>query len=156
MNDAEVLARLSELDIELPPPTKPVAAYVPCVIANGLAFVAGQVPIVDGAVLNPGHLGDRVTIEEGAAAARRAGIQALSVLRDALDGFDRLERIVQVNVFVASTPDFVDHATVANGASELLIDAFGDAGRHARAAVGMASLPLGTSVEVAVIAAVSA
>jgi enamine deaminase RidA (YjgF/YER057c/UK114 family) len=156
MNDADVLARLSDIDIELPPPTKPVAAYVPCVVANGLAFVAGQVPMVDGAVVNPGHLGDRVTIDEGTAAARRAAVQALSVLRDALGGFDRLDRIVQVTVFVASTPDFIDHAKVANGASELLIDAFGDAGKHARAAVGMSSLPLGSSVEVALTAAVSA
>jgi enamine deaminase RidA (YjgF/YER057c/UK114 family) len=156
MNDADILARLSELDIELPPPTTPVAAYVPCVIANGLAFVAGQVPMVDGAVVSPGHLGDHVTIDEGTAAARRGAVQALSVLRDALGGFDRLQRITQVTVFVASTPDFVDHATVANGASELLIDALGDAGKHARAAVGMSSLPLGSSVEVAIIAAVSA
>ena len=156
MNDADVLARLSDLDIELPPPTAPVAAYVPCVVANGLAFVAGQVPMVDGVVVHAGRLGDRVTIDEGAAAARRAAVQALSVLRDTLGGFDRLERIAQVSVFVAATPDFVDHAKVANGASELLIAALGEDGKHARAAVGMASLPLGASVEVALTAVVSA
>jgi enamine deaminase RidA (YjgF/YER057c/UK114 family) len=156
MNDADVLARLSDLDIELPPPTAPVAAYVPCVVANGLAFVAGQVPMVDGVVVHPGRLGDRVTIDEGTQAARRAAVQALSVLRDALGGFERLERIAQVSVFVAATPDFVDHAKVANGASELLIAALGADGKHARAAVGMASLPLGASVEVALTAVVTA
>jgi len=155
MNDTEILARLSELDIELPAPTKPVAAYVPCVVSNGLAFVAGQIPMASGSVLHPGHLGERVTIDEGAAAARQAALQGLSVLRDALGGFDRLDRIIQVTVFVASTADFVDHPKVANGASELFVQILGEAGEHARAAVGMASLPLGASVEVALTAAVS-
>jgi enamine deaminase RidA (YjgF/YER057c/UK114 family) len=155
MNDAAILARLSELGIELPPPSKPVAAYVPCVVANGVAFVAGQVPMVSGALLHPGHLGEDVAVADGAAAARQAALQALSVLRDALGGFDRLERIAQVTVFVAATPDFVDHPTVANGASELLVEVLGEAGQHARAAVGMSSLPLGASVEVALTAAVS-
>ena len=156
MDDTEILARLFELDMELPPPTRPVAAYVPCVVANGLAFVAGQVPMSSGSVLHAGHLGERVTIDEGAAAARQAALQALSVLREALNGFDRFERIVQVTVFVAATPDFVDHPKVANGASELFVQILGEAGEHARAAVGMSSLPLGASVEVALMAAVSA
>ena len=155
MNDAQILARLSELGIELPPPPAALAAYVPSVVTNGLVFVAGQIPVSSGAVLHPGSLGDRVTIEEGAAAARQAVLQSLSVLRDALGGFDRLERIVQLSVFVAATPDFVDHPKVANGASELLVEILGDAGAHARAAVGVASLPLGASVEVALTAAVT-
>lgn len=155
MNDTEILARLFELDLELPPATKPVAAYVPCIVSNGLAFVAGQVPMSSGSVLHPGHLGDRVAIDEGAVAARQAALQALSVLREALNGFDRLERIVQVTVYVAATPDFVDHPKVANGASELFVQILGEAGEHARAAVGMSSLPLGASVEVALTAAVS-
>jgi enamine deaminase RidA (YjgF/YER057c/UK114 family) len=155
MNDTEVLARLLELGIELPPPPQALAAYVPCVQRDGLAFVAGQVPMVAGVVVNPGHLGDRVTIDEGAAAAGQAALQALSVLRDELHGFDRLERLVQVSVFVASTPDFVDHPKVANGASELLVRILGDEGSHARAAVGVASLPLGASVEVALTAAIA-
>jgi enamine deaminase RidA (YjgF/YER057c/UK114 family) len=96
-----------------------------------------------------------VTIDEGAAAAGQAALQALSVLRDELHGFDRLERLVQVSVFVASTPDFVDHPKVANGASELLVRILGDQGTHARAAVGVASLPLGASVEVALTAAIT-
>jgi enamine deaminase RidA (YjgF/YER057c/UK114 family) len=155
MNDTEILARLFELDLELPPAAKPVAAYVPCIVSNGLAFVAGQVPMSSGSVLHPGHLGDRVTIDEGAVAARQAALQALSVLREALNGFDRLEQIVQVTVYVAATPDFVDHPKVANGASELFVQILGEAGEHARAAVGMSSLPLGASVEVALTAAVS-
>jgi len=156
MNDPEILTRLSELGIELPPPPRPMAAYVPCVVADGLAFVAGQVPMSSGSVLHPGHVGDDVTVEDAAAAARQAALQALSVLRDALGGFDRLERIAQVTVFVSATPDFVDHPSVANGASELFVQVLGEAGEHARAAVGMSSLPLGASVEVAVTAAVSA
>jgi len=155
MDDTAILARLLELDLELPPPPTALAAYIPCVVHDGVAFVSGQVPFVAGSVMHPGHLGDRVTIEEGAAAARQAALQALSVLRDALNGFDRLQRLLQVTVFVASTPDFVDHPKVANGASELLVQVLGEQGGHARAAVGMSSLPLGVCVEVALTAAVS-
>jgi enamine deaminase RidA (YjgF/YER057c/UK114 family) len=155
MDDTVILARLLELDLELPPPPTALAAYIPCVVHDGVAFVSGQVPFVAGSVMHPGHLGDRVTIEEGAAAARQAALQALSVLRDALNGFDRLQRLLQVTVFVASTPDFVDHPKVANGASELLVQVLGEQGGHARAAVGMSSLPLGVCVEVALTAAVS-
>jgi enamine deaminase RidA (YjgF/YER057c/UK114 family) len=141
MNDTEVLARLLELGIELPPPPQALAAYVPCVQRDGLAFVAGQVPMVAGVVVNPGHLGDRVTIDEGAAAAGQAALQALSVLRDELHGFDRLERLVQVSVFVASTPDFVDHPKVANGASELLVRILGDQGASVEVALTAAITP---------------
>jgi enamine deaminase RidA (YjgF/YER057c/UK114 family) len=156
MNDDAILERLSELGLELPPPPAAVAAYVPCLVHGDLAFVAGQVPMVDGAVMHPGHLGDRVDAAEGAEAARRAALQALSALRHGLgDSFARLERIVQVTVYVASVPDFTQHPAVANGASELLTEVLDDRGTHARAAVGMASLPLGASVEVAVTAAVS-
>ena len=154
MDDAAILTRLFELDLELPAPPSALAVYTPCVVHGGLAYVSGQVPMVAGSVLFPGHLGQRVTIEEGAAAARQAALQALSVLRDGLGGFERLERLLQVTVYVAPTPDFVDHPKVANGASELLIEVLGDAGGHARAAVGMSSLPLGVCVEVALTAAV--
>jgi enamine deaminase RidA (YjgF/YER057c/UK114 family) len=155
VDDDAILARLFELGIELPPPPTALAAYMPCVVHGGLAVVAGQVPMPGGTLLHPGHLGDRVTIDEGAEAARHAALQALSALRDGLGSFDRLARLLQVTVFVASTPDFVDHPTVANGASDLLVEVLGDDGRHARAAVGVASLPLGASVEVTVIAAVA-
>ena len=155
MNDDEVLERVGGLGLSLPTPTAPLAAYVPCVIAGSLAFVAGQVPMQEGRPLHPGHLGAEVVLADGAEAARRAALQALAVLREALGGsFARLRRIAQVTVFVAATPEFVEHAKVANGASELLIDVLGNQGRHARAAIGMASLPLGASVEVAVTAEV--
>lgn len=154
MNDADISSRLSELRLELPIASVALAAYVPCVVTGSTAFVSGQVPMIDGNLLFPGHLGDDVTTEEGADAARRAALQALAVLREGLGSFARLRRIAQVTVFVAATPDFVEHPKVANGASELLIEVLGEEGRHARAAVGMASLPLGASVEVALIAEV--
>lgn len=154
ITDADVSARLSELGLELPPPTPALAAYVPCVVHGGVAYVAGQVPMVDGDVVSPGTLGDGVEVEDAAAAAARAALQALAVLRAELGSFDALERILQVNVYVASTPGFTAHPQVANGASELLGDLLGDDGRHARAAVGVPSLPLGSCVEVAVTAAV--
>jgi enamine deaminase RidA (YjgF/YER057c/UK114 family) len=155
MDDATVLNRLAELDAELPTPTAPVAAYIPCVVSGSLAFVAGQVPMLDGHVLAPGVLGNRVSVEEGAGAARRAALQALAVLRDGLGGsFAQLRRIAQVTVYVAATPDFVDQPKVANGASELLVAALGQQGAHARVAIGVASLPLGASVELALTAEV--
>jgi len=152
MNDTEVAARLSELGIELPPPPKPAAAYVPVRIAGTTLHVAGQVPMQDGAPMSPGHLGDDVSVDEGRAAARLAALQALSAIREALGGFGRLERIVQVTVYIAAAPGFVDHPVVANGASEVLADVLGEPGEHARAAVGMTSLPLGACVEVQVTA----
>jgi enamine deaminase RidA (YjgF/YER057c/UK114 family) len=154
MDDAQISARLTELGIELPPPPKAVASYVPVRMGGSTAYVAGQVPMVDGRVLSPGRLGDQVRIEDAAAAARQGALQALSALHDALGGFDRLARILQVTVFIAATPDFVDHPKVANGASDVLVEVLGEAGQHARAAVGMASLPLGASIEVAVTAEV--
>jgi enamine deaminase RidA (YjgF/YER057c/UK114 family) len=153
MNDADVLQRLSELGIELPPPPQALAAYVPVRRVGGLVFLAGQVPMVEGEVLHPGHLGDDVTVEQGVEAARRAAVQALAALRGALGSFDDVEVIAQLTVFVAATPAFTEHPKVANGASELLADVLGEAGQHARAAVGVASLPLGASVEVAMVAA---
>lgn len=153
MNDADVLQRLSELGIELPPPPQALAAYVPVRRVGGLAFVAGQLALVDGEVLHPGLLGDGVTVERGAEAARRAAVQALAALRGALGTLDEVDALAQVTVFVAATPGFTQHPQVANGASELFADVLGDAGQHARAAVGVASLPLGASVEVAVTAA---
>jgi enamine deaminase RidA (YjgF/YER057c/UK114 family) len=153
MDDAAVLTRLAELGAELPTSTTPLAVYVPCVISGSFAFVAGQVPMEEGRVQSPGLLGDRVSVEDGAVAARRAALQALGVLRDALGGsFARLRRIAQVTIYVAATPSFIDHPKVANGASEFLVAALGDPGAHARVAIGVASLPLGASVELALTA----
>ncbi|HEV8564070.1 MAG TPA: RidA family protein [Actinomycetota bacterium] len=157
MNDADVLARLSSLGLELPSPPSAVAAYVPVVVSDGLAFLAGQVPLVDGKLLHPGRLGQDVSLEQGVEASRRCALQAISALRAALGGtLEGLDRLLKVEVFVASTPAFSDQPKVANGASELLAEVLGEPGKHARVAVGVASLPLGACVEVAVTAAVSA
>lgn len=155
MKDADVLQRLAELGVELPPAPAPVASYVPVVRTGVLAFVAGQVALVEGHPVHPGRLGVNVSVEMGQEAARRAALQALSALREHLGGsLDGLVRIVQATVFVACDPEFVEHSTVANAASDLLVAALGEEGRHARAAVGSASLPLGSCVEVAVTAEV--
>ncbi|HEV3475015.1 MAG TPA: RidA family protein [Actinomycetota bacterium] len=146
--------RLKQLGIELPPPAKPVASYVPVVVSNGFAFVAGQVPLEDGKPLATGRLGEEISIEDGAGLARRCGLQALSALRAELGSLDRIRRIAKVTVFVASAEGFSDQPKVANGASDLFAEVFGDAGRHARAAVGAAVLPLGAPVEVELIAEV--
>ena len=155
MRDADVLRRLEELGLELPPAPEPVATYVPVVRSGPLAFVAGQIAMVDGQLLHPGRLGAQVTIEMGQAAASRAALQALSALRAELGSFDRLARVVQLTVYVAADPEFIEHPKVANGASDMLVEALGPEGRHARAAVGVASLPLGASVEVAMTAEVA-
>ena len=144
--------RLRELGIELPPPPSAVASYVPVRVSGSLAFVAGQVPLVEGEMLHPGKLGAEVSLEQGAEAARRCALQVLAALREALGSLDRVRGIVQVSVFVASAAGFTDESKVANGASDLLVEVFGDAGRHARAAVGVAELPLGASVEIALLA----
>jgi enamine deaminase RidA (YjgF/YER057c/UK114 family) len=155
MSESEILQRLSELGLELPAVTPPVASYIPVSIAGSLAFVAGQVPMIDGKVMATGHLGEDVTVAAAQEAAAQAALQAISQLRAALGSLDRVVRIAQVTVYVAAVPHFVEHAQVANGASELFVGAFGETGAHARAAVGMSSLPLGASVEVAVTAEIS-
>jgi enamine deaminase RidA (YjgF/YER057c/UK114 family) len=156
MRDADVLRRLEELGLELPPPPVPVASYVPVTQTGRLLFVAGQVPMIDGHLLHAGRLGQQVSVEMGQEAAGRAALQSLSAIRDHLGGsLDRLERLLQVSVFVAADAEFVEHPKVANGASDTLIAALGPDGRHARAAVGVASLPLGASVEITVTAEVS-
>jgi enamine deaminase RidA (YjgF/YER057c/UK114 family) len=144
--DAE--ARLRDLGVELPEPARPVASYVPVVVAGGLAFVSGQVPMVEGTVRPTGKLGAEVDLEAGAEAARRCALQALAALRAELGSLDRIRRVVRVGAFISSAPGFTEQSKVANGASDLLVEVFGEAGRHARAAVGMAELPLGAPVEV--------
>ena len=147
--------RLRELGIELPSPPQPVASYVPVKVVGALAFVAGQIPMSEGALTLTGSVGDGVTTEAAADAARRCAIQALAALEQALGSLDRVGGIAKVDVFVASAPGFTDQSTVANGASDLLVEVFGDRGRHARAAVGVTELPLGAAVEVALVAEVA-
>lgn len=146
-------AKLAELGITLPEPAAPVAAYVPVVIAGGLAYVSGQVSIIDGKRLN-GRLGEDLTLEEGVAGARACGLMILAQLQAALGSLDRVEQVVKLGAFVNSTPDFTDQPKVANGASELMVAVFGEAGKHARSAVGVPSLPLGVAVEVDAVVAV--
>ena len=141
--------RLGELSIELPPANAPAGNYVPFVQSGNLLFISGQIPVVDGKPAFIGTLGAEFTVEDGAAAARTCALSILAQAREALGGdLDRVTRCVKLSGFVASTPDFTDQPTVINGASDLLVEVFGEAGRHARAAVGMAALPLGVAVEV--------
>lgn len=139
--------RLEELGIELPAAAAPVAAYVPVVVAGDLAYVSGQLPFVDGKLVT-GRLGEDVSLEEGAAAARACGLMILAQLEAALGSLDRVARIVKLGAFVNSAPDFTDQPKVANGASELMAEVFGETGKHARSAVGVPVLPLGAAVEV--------
>lgn len=141
-------ARISELGITLPEVAKPRWAYTPCVRAGNLLFVSGQIATEAGRILHPGKLGRDVDVASAAEAARGCAIQALAVVRAETGSLDRIKRVVKLTVFVASAEGFGDQPTVANGASELLRDVFGDAGLGARSAVGMAELPLGASVEV--------
>jgi enamine deaminase RidA (YjgF/YER057c/UK114 family) len=146
-----VATRLAELGLELPAVTKPVAAYVPAVVTGNLVFTAGQLPFVDGKLLATGKVGDAVTPEEAVALARRCALNALAAAGEAIGSLDRVTRVVKVVVFVNSAPGFTGQPGVANGGSELLGDVFGDAGRHARSAVGVSELPLDSPVELELI-----
>jgi enamine deaminase RidA (YjgF/YER057c/UK114 family) len=150
-----VHARLHELGLTLPKAAAPIAAYVPVVIHGNLAHISGQLPFADGELVT-GRLGEDLSIEQGQAAAQACGLMILAQLEAALIPLDRIERIVKLGAFVASTPDFTDQPKVANGASELMFHVLGPAGKHARSAVGVAALPLGAAVEVDAIIALSA
>ncbi len=146
-DDVEI--RLGELGIELPETAASVANYLPVARSGDLLFVSGQLPMKDGKVVWTGTVGDLLSIEEGAEAARLCAINMLAQLRAALDGdLNRVRRVVRLGGFVASAGDFTAQPQVINGASDLMVDLFGDAGRHARAAVGVSVLPLGAAVEV--------
>ena len=148
------LARLAELGITLPPVVAPLAAYVPAAQTGTLVYTSGQLPMINGALPQSGRLGAEVTADEGYAHARQCALNALAAI-DALVGLDSVVRVVKVVGFVASTPDFTAQPAVVNGASELLGEVFGDAGKHARSAVGVAALPLGAPVEVELIVEVA-
>ena len=140
--------RLSELGITLPAPAKPVASYLPFVEAGGFLHISGQISIEEGGELIVGRLGEDYNVERGQAAARRCGIGLIAQMKAALGDLDRVEKIVKLGGFVNSTPDFTDQPKVINGASDLMEEVFGEAGRHARSAVGVNVLPLGVAVEV--------
>jgi enamine deaminase RidA (YjgF/YER057c/UK114 family) len=146
--------KVRELGLNLEAAGPPAGNYVPAVRTGNLVYISGQLPVRPDGTRPTGRLGDGVSIEEGYAAARLSGVALLARLRGELGSLDRVRRIVKVTGFVNATPDFTQHAQVINGASDLLAEVFGDAGKHARAAVGMSSLPAGCPVEVELIAEV--
>ena len=146
--------RLAELGITLPQPAAPVASYVPAVEIGGLLHISGQISVSEEGNLMLGRLGEDMNLERGTEAARRCGIMLLAQMKAALGSLDRVERIVKLGAFVNSAPSFTDQPKVANGASELMQEVFGEAGRHARSAVGVPVLPLGAAGEVDAIVAV--
>lgn len=146
-----VEARLAALGLELPEVATPAGAYVPAVISGNLVFTAGQIPLVDGKLMAEGRLGVEITAEAGKEIAQRCALNAIAAVKSVLGDLGRVKKVVKVVGFVASTPEFTAQPGVVNGASELLQAAFGDAGIHARSAVGVAVLPLNSPVEVELI-----
>jgi enamine deaminase RidA (YjgF/YER057c/UK114 family) len=141
--------RLQELGVTIPEPATPVANYVGCVRAGNLVFTSGQVPVRDGQLQFQGKLGGGISVEQGQQAAQICAINVISQVKAALNGdLDRVKRVVKLIVFVNGTPEFTEHPKVANGASDFLVNVFGDKGKHARSAVGAGSLPVNVSVEV--------
>lgn len=143
--------KLLQLGLELPEVATPAGAYVPAVISGNLVFTAGQIPLINGQLMATGKVGDAITPEFAKEIAQRCALNAIAAVKSVLGDLGRVKRIVKVVGFVASTPDFTGQPGVVNGASELLGAVFGDAGLHARSAVGVASLPLDAPVEVELI-----
>lgn len=152
-----VASRLAALGLELPVSSAPVANYVSYTQVGDMVYLSGQLPMTASGLSCTGHLGGNVDLDAGIAAARQAGLQVIAKLHDATNGnLDQVAEIVRLDVYVASTPDFGDQPKVANGVSDLMVDVFGDAGRHSRNAVGVAALPLNAPVEVGCIARLKA
>ncbi|MGN7753590.1 RidA family protein [Sinorhizobium sp. 22678] len=145
---AEIETRLTELGIVLPQAVAPVANYVPYVVSGSMLYISGQLPMENGKVAVTGHVGKDVDVAGAQRAAELCAINILAQAKAALGDLGRIRRLVKINGFVASTPDFVEQHLVINGASNLLANALGEAGKHARAAVGMASLPFNAAVEI--------
>ena len=143
--------KLRQMGLELPEPPKPVASYVPCVRTGNLLFISGQVPREKGVLRYSGHLGGNLNVEEGQQAARLCALNALSIVKQALGSLDRIRRVVKLTGFVASSTGFHDQPKVVDGASAFLAELFGERGQHARAAVGVNELPLGSAVEIEMI-----
>jgi enamine deaminase RidA (YjgF/YER057c/UK114 family) len=148
-------ARLRELGIELPATPKPIANYVTAVRSGNLLFLSGHGPLMDGRFLYQGTVGRDLTVEQGREAARLTGLNLLASVQDALGSLDRVRRVVKLLGMVRSPDDFVDHPKVINACSDLMVEVFGDQGRHTRSAVGVSSLPLGIAVEIEMILEVS-
>ena len=143
--------KLQSLGLALPPPPKPVATYVPCVRSGKLLFLSGMIPMVEGKMAKVGKLGKELAIEEGQEMARITLLNALAVIKAECGSLDQIERIVRIGLHVASAEGFTQQSAVANGASDLLVQIFGEPGRHARLALGAAELPLNAPVELEMI-----
>jgi enamine deaminase RidA (YjgF/YER057c/UK114 family) len=141
-------SRLQDLGLQLPTPPAPVASYVATVQSGGLLFVSGQLALKAGHLQWPGHVGETVTVENAIEAAQQCGVNILAQVKAALGSLDRVERVVRLGVFVACSDNFTQQPEVANGASDLMVAVFGEAGKHVRAAVGTNALPRGACVEV--------
>ncbi len=144
----KVESRINELKLSLPEVPKPVAAYIPAKQTGKLVFTAGQLPMVNGELISKGLMGQDVEIDEANKAARICTLNALAAIKGVIGDLDRIKQIVRVVGYVASVPTFTQQPAVVNGASELLLEIFGENGKHARSAVGMAVLPLNASVEI--------
>lgn len=144
-----IAARLAELGVELPEPAAPAGAYVPFVTVHGTVLISGQLPIVQGQLKYKGQIGAELTVDDGYAAARLCALNLIAQLREACSGnLDHVFHVARLGGFVNCTENFVDHPKVINGASDLMLEIFGEVGRHARFAVGAPSLPLGAAVEI--------
>lgn len=150
-----IAQRLDDLGYKLPAAATPVFEYVPVIVHSGVAYVSGQLPKVDGEVLVHGKVGAEVTLAQAQNAARLCVLQGLACLRDALGSLERIARIVKVTGFVASSPDFTDQPKVLDAASKMLVEIFGERGRHTRSALGVAVLPRNSPVEIELLVAVS-
>jgi len=149
-------AQVTALGLVLPAPPKPVATYIPVVRTGDLLFLSGMIPLRDGALILSGKLGNEVSVEQGYEAARVCLLNALAVIRQELGTLDRVKQVVRMVGYVASTAEFIQHPAVINGASDLVVKIFGDAGRHARVAIGAVALPLNAPVEIELIVQASA
>ncbi|MFN3395316.1 MAG: RidA family protein [Thermodesulfovibrionales bacterium] len=140
--------RLKELGITLPPAPQPLGAYLPCVRSGNLLFLSGILPLREGKLLKTGRVGESLTIEEVKEEAKQVVINALSIVKASIGNLDLLSRCLKLNGYIASPPDFIEHPTVLNAASELLYNIFGDTGKHARVAIGVNTLPLNSPIEI--------
>jgi enamine deaminase RidA (YjgF/YER057c/UK114 family) len=148
---SKVEQRLSELGLTLPQVATPAGSYLPAMISGNLVFTAGQIPLVEGKLMATGKLGAEITVEYGAEIAQRCALNALAAVKSVIGDLDRVKQIVKIVGFVSSVPEFTSQPAVINGASEFLQQIFGDAGQHARSAVGVPVLPLDAPVEIELI-----
>ncbi|MBN1154012.1 RidA family protein [candidate division KSB1 bacterium] len=152
----DIERKLEQMGFQLPETPKPVAAYIPAIVAGEFVYTSGQIPVQGGEVKYKGKLGENISLEQGYEAARICALNALSAIKGVIGDLDRIEKVVKVVGFVNSTHDFTQQPAVVNGASEFLKQLFGEQGNHARSAVGIAQLPLGVSVEVEMIVKIKA